>query len=95
MIGVASTMGSFTALGVAAADDGQAVRVEAGGSVHLVIGAWSPADPAVTLAPCASRVSDVTRVLIPLAAGMLMIDLGMTIREGCGEPASMSVGLTP
>lgn len=73
------------------------VRIPSGGSVSIVIGAWwwTGAQPAggtpLPSPPCSGPISDVTAVELPMAAGTVVFELPIVLKQVCSSPASISL----
>lgn len=107
VIGVASATGPFTAVTVnhwgtvtATGDNStkQFATIRAGHTLSIVLGdSWYTSAP-WTPPPCSNPVSDVARVVFPLAAGNLQIELPTEggrapFKRVCSSPASMTVSI--
>lgn len=97
-IDVARESGDSREVDVQAGGTVSSVAIGSGESVSLVVGAWWDApgkSPGVGAPECASAISDVTRLRLPVGDGVLSIDLPLRFAEVCPSPASISVALSP
>lgn len=91
-VGVAGPDGLVVAVRVVNAGNAMLFRVRAGQALTVMLGAWWPLPTAPNATTwCRDPVLGVTRASFPLATGVIAFDLGMTVREVCPSPASMSV----
>lgn len=94
MIGVASDAGPFEPVAVLNRGTATSFVIGAGQAASIVFEArwWmlsGPDSSAMTPPPCIDPIKHVTRAEVPLAAGIIEIDLGTVWREVCTSPPSV------
>ena len=95
-VGVTGPDGRVAVVSAVNAGNATSFKINAGQTLAIELGAWWPLPNAPDAATwCRDPVPGVTRASFPLATGVIVFDLGVTVREACPSPASMSVTVTP
>ena len=91
---VARTGGEPVPVSVSIVDGKKSFSLGAGafGTIDLTA-TWSTGyvAPGQTPEPCAGRIEGVTEVQVPVASGRVLINLGVTWREVCASPPSLTI----